>query len=39
VVTWNRGRQLGIAYRPHSSVTRKWSSPSALRKMVKSFHA
>jgi hypothetical protein len=35
VVTWSRGRQLGIAYRSHSSVTRKWSSPSALRQMVK----
>jgi hypothetical protein len=35
VVTWRRDRQLGIAYRSHSSVTRKWSSPSALRQMVK----
>jgi hypothetical protein len=28
VVTWRNGRHLGIAYRPHSCVTRK--SPSAL---------
>ena len=34
VVTWSRGRQFGIAYRPHSTDTRKWSSPSALRQML-----
>jgi PilZ domain len=39
VVTWSRGRQLGLAYRPHSSFARKWSSPSALRQMVKIFQA
>ena len=32
VVTWSRGRRLGLAYR--SAMNRKWSSPTALRKML-----
>jgi len=39
VVTWSRGRQLGMAYRSHSSALRKWSSPSALRQMLNISHA
>jgi hypothetical protein len=34
VVTWNRGRQFGIAYRPDAAATKKWSSPTALRQMM-----
>ena len=39
VVTWSRGRQHGIAYRPLASVTRKRLSPSALRQMLNISHA
>jgi hypothetical protein len=34
VVTWNRGRQVGIAYRPHSNREQKWSLASMLQKLL-----
>jgi len=34
VVTWNNGRQLGVAYRPHSGREEKWSLASILQKML-----
>jgi hypothetical protein len=34
VVTWNNGRQLGVAYRPHSDREEKWSLASMLQKML-----
>jgi len=34
VVTWSRGRELGVAYQPYSSASRKWASPSALRRVL-----
>lgn len=34
VVTWSRGRHLGLAYRPYSAINTKWSSPTALRQML-----
>ena len=35
VVTWNNGRQLGVAYRPGSSGEEKWSLASMLQKMLR----
>jgi hypothetical protein len=35
VVTWNNGRQLGVAYRPHSRREDKWSLASMLQKMLR----
>ena len=34
VVTWNNGRQLGVAYRPRSGGEEKWSLASMLQKML-----
>jgi PilZ domain len=34
VVTWNNGRQLGVAYRPHSPREERWSLASMLQKML-----
>jgi len=34
VVTWNNGRQLGVAYRPRSPREEKWSLASMLQKML-----
>jgi PilZ domain len=34
VVTWSRGRRLGVAYRPHAAEARAWASPPALRRMA-----
>ena len=34
VVAWNDGRQLGVAYRPHSRADEKWSLASVLQKML-----
>ena len=34
VVTWSNGRQLGVAYRPHSGGEEKWSLASMLQKML-----
>jgi hypothetical protein len=34
VVTWSRGRQLGLAYRPSSRGEEKWSLASMLQKML-----
>jgi hypothetical protein len=34
VVTWNNGRQLGVAYRAESSGEEKWSLASMLQKML-----
>ena len=34
VVTWNNGRQLGVAYRPETNTEEKWSLASMLQKML-----
>jgi hypothetical protein len=34
IVTWNNGRQLGVAYRPHSETEEKRSFASMLQKML-----
>jgi hypothetical protein len=34
VVTWNNGRQFGVAYRPYSPREEKWSLASMLQKML-----
>jgi hypothetical protein len=34
VVTWNNGRQLGVAYRADSGREEKWSLASMLQKML-----
>ena len=34
VVTWNNGRRLGVAYRPHPVREEKWSLASMLQKML-----
>ena len=34
VVTWSNGRQLGVAYRPHSPQDEKWSLAAMLQKML-----
>jgi len=39
VVTWNNGRQVGIAYRPSSSRDEKWSLASMLQKMLSGANA
>ena len=34
VVTWNNGRRLGVAYRPHSGREERWSLASMLQKIL-----
>jgi len=34
VVTWSNGRQVGVAYRPHSRRDERWSLASMLQKML-----
>src|SRR3954466_12568363 len=34
VVTWSRGRRLGVAYQPYSPGANRWASPSALGEMA-----